>query len=86
LCAARGQARVPNIQAAQDLMDAASRDGWGNRDGDLMENAAERLRKEGCIVDLAIGYVGWPSREAADRGQMTEQMIADERIIRDWSH
>jgi hypothetical protein len=86
LCAARGQARIPSIKEAKALMDAATLDGWGDRDGNLMENAAERLRKEGCLVDLALGYVGWPSREASERGRMTEQMMADERIIRDWSH
>lgn len=37
LQAARGQARIPSIRVAQELMQEASAAGWGNYDGDQME-------------------------------------------------
>jgi len=83
---ARGQARIPSLADARDLMEAAGNDGWGDRNGDQMAVAAERLEEAGCVVDLASGYVGWPSEQAAREGKLNEQIIADERLIREWSH
>jgi len=64
-------------------MDSAARGGWGDRDGDELEAAAERLRQTGCVVDLGSGHVGWPDKEAADQERLTEAMIADARRIAD---
>ena len=86
LQAARGQARIPSIIRAQELLERATEEGWGDRDGDQMEIVTERLRGEGCIVDFASGYVGWPTKEAAERGRLTEGIVADEQLVRNWSH
>jgi hypothetical protein len=83
---ARGQARIPNCASANDLMDRAAKAGWGDRDGEAIENAAERLRLAGCTVDLNSGYVGWPGKEAAAKGRLTEQGIKDAKLINDWTH
>jgi hypothetical protein len=85
LQAARGQARIPSIKAAQELMQRATDEGWGDRDGDALEAAVERLEKSGCVITLASGYVGWPNKEAALKGHLTPEMIEDERIVREWS-
>jgi hypothetical protein len=85
LQAARGQARIPSTEVGKALMDTAIAEGWGNRDGNAMEAAVKRLEKHGCVVSLGSGYVGWPDKEAARTGHLTEQVIADERIIREWS-
>jgi hypothetical protein len=85
LRAGRGQARIPSIAEGKALMDQAITAGWGDRDGDAMQTAAVELQKRGCVVNLVLGYVGWPNREAAVGGQMTPQMIEWERIIREWS-
>lgn len=84
--AARGQARIPNLNQARELMEQATRAGWGDRDWERMEAAAQRLRQAGCVVDLASGYVGWPDRDAAQRGQLTEQGVEDARLLADWAH
>lgn len=84
--AARGQARIPSYTYAKELMDNAAKAGWGDRDGDVLEAAAERLRQAGTVVDLGSGYVGWPDKETADKGRLTEKMIADARLIADWTH
>lgn len=47
----------------------------------LLEGAAARLRRAGCDVDLTIGYSGWPSREAARSGRLTEEMIHDATMV-----
>jgi hypothetical protein len=85
LQAARGQARIPSIKAAKELMDRAIDEGWGERDGDALEAAAQRLEQRGCVVTLASGYVGWPDKDAALKGRLTPEMIEDERIVREWS-
>ncbi|MGO9773111.1 MAG: hypothetical protein ACLPSW_26900 [Roseiarcus sp.] len=85
LQAARGQARIPNIADAKSLMDKAIKEGWGNRDGNAIEAAVERLEARGCVVSLGSGYVGWPTKEAAATGHLTEELLADERIIREWA-
>jgi hypothetical protein len=85
LQAARGQARIPSIEVGKALMDKAISEGWGNRDWDAMEAAVKRLEKHGCVVSLGSGYVGWPDKESATKGHLTEEVIADERIIREWS-
>jgi hypothetical protein len=85
LQAARGQARLPSIEVGRALMDKAVAEGWGDRDGDAMEAAVKRLEKHGCVVQLGSGYVGWPSKEAAMKGHLTAEVLADERIIREWS-
>jgi hypothetical protein len=84
--AARGQARIPSFAWAKELMDSAANAGWGNRDGDKLEDAAERLRLAGCVVDFGSGFVGWPDKEAAGKGHLTEEMIADARLLAEWSH
>ena len=84
--AARGQARIPNYAVMKELMDKAARAGWGDRDGDLMQTAAARLRESGCTVNLDSGYVGWPDKEAAEKGRLTEQNITDARLLAEWSH
>ena len=84
--AARGQARIPSFAWATELMDKASKAGWGDRNGDQMELAAERLRATGWVVELGNGYVGWPDRGAAHRGSLTEQGSKDAKIIHEWSH
>lgn len=85
LQAARGQARIPSIEAGKDLMDKAIAEGWGNRDGDAMQAAVTRLEKLGCVVSLGSSYVGWRNKEAATQGRLTDEIVADERIIREWS-
>jgi hypothetical protein len=85
LQAARGQARLPGIEAAKALMDKATAEGWGDRDGDTMAAAVERLEKHGCVVSLGSGYVGWPDKEAALKGHLTDEMIKDTRLIQAWS-
>jgi len=84
--AARGQARIPSIRHATELMDDARGNGWGDRDGDQLENVAERLRQNGCLVELSSGYVGWPDKDAAQKGRLTDQMIQDAKLIEAWTH
>lgn len=84
--AARGQARIPSFTCAKELMDNAEKAGWGDRDGDELEAAADRLRQAGCIVDIGSGHVGWPDKDAADKGRLNEEMIADARRLADWTH
>jgi hypothetical protein len=83
--AARGQARIPSLAKAEELMSEARAAGWGDRDHELMEEAADRLRQLGCVVDLATGYVGWPNREAAQKGRLTPELLADERLVSEWA-
>jgi hypothetical protein len=45
-----------------------------------------RLRDVGCVVDLSSGYVGWPAKQAAEKGHLTEKLIADVRLIAEWTH
>ncbi len=86
LQAARGQARIPSIAVARKLMDEAEKGGWGDRDGDTLQETAQRLRKiEGCVVDLSSGYVGWESKEVAAHGRLTQDMINDSRLIQAWT-
>jgi hypothetical protein len=66
-------------------MDKALEEGWGDRDGDKMEEAARQLMEQGCVVDLRSGYVGWPNREAAADGRMTPEMMGWEKVIREWA-
>jgi hypothetical protein len=84
--AARGQARIPSCRKAHALMDEAAKAGWGDRDGDELEAAVERLERAGCVVDLNSGYVGWPDARAADKGRLTEALIADAHLIAGWTH
>ena len=84
--AARGQARIPSFAWATELMDKAAKAGWGDRDGDQMELAAERLRAAGCVVEFGSGYVGWPDKDAAQKGNLNEQGIKDAQLIHEWSH
>ena len=81
---ARGQARIPSLSWATELMKKAEDAGWANRDGDLMEEAAQRLRAAGCRVELASGHVGWPDKAAADRSRLTDEIIKDAALIQDW--
>jgi hypothetical protein len=83
--AGRGQTRIPSLNEATNLIARAVAEGWGNRDGNKMEAAAERLRKAGCVVDFYAGYVGWPTKEAARAGQMTPQSMEDTMIVQEWS-
>jgi hypothetical protein len=85
LQAARGQARIPSIAAGKALMDKAAAEGWGDRDWEKMSQAIERLKKEGLVVILATGYVGWPNREAEAAGRSTQQMFEDTQLVHDWS-
>lgn len=85
LQAARGQARIPSFATARDLMAKATAEGWGDRDGESIEAAVEKLERHGCVVTLASGYVGWPNKEAALQGNMTQELIDAARIIREWS-
>lgn len=85
LQATRGQARIPSLEDAKFLMDKAGEEGWGDRDGDEMGHAARQLQEQGCVVDLGSGYVGWPNKEAAADGRMTPEMIAWEKVIREWA-
>jgi hypothetical protein len=67
----------------------AKEEGWGHFDADkesyTAEAAAVRLRKAGCIVDLETGFVGWPNKEAARKGQLTPELMADANLIRELS-
>jgi hypothetical protein len=85
LQAARGQARIPSIDVFERLVAQAKQEGWGERNGDRVgadnEAAAARLRARGLIVDVASGYVGWPTHEAAEAGHLTEGMIQDTKIV-----
>jgi len=92
LQAARGQARIPSISLLEQLVARAKEQGWGNFDGEMdtseVENAADRLRRAGLIVDVANRFVGWPTKEAAAEGSLSPQMLQDveliqTRIIRD---
>lgn len=75
LQAARGQARIPSVAVLERLVAKAKNEGWGNLDGDGanfdVEAAAKRLRMAGLVVDLELGFVGWPNREAAAKGDLT---------------
>jgi len=79
----RGQARIPSLNQAHELIRHAESEGWGNRDDDTLEEAAERLRLAGCVVEMAGGYVGWPNQQAA--GELTQQMLADHELVRAWT-
>lgn len=85
LQAARGGARIPNSGAATALMEQATKEGWGDRDGDKIEAATKRLKDCGCVVSLDSGYVGWPNRETALKEHLTAEMIDDAKLIREWS-
>ena len=85
LQAARGQARIPNIEAGKLLMDKAVAEGWGNRDGDKIEAAVERLEGHGCVVNLGSGYVGEPDKDANSKGHVTKEIIDDSLLIHEWS-
>jgi hypothetical protein len=67
----------------KQLMDQATAQGWGNRDGDTITITANRLREHGMIVDLARGYVGWPNNGAA--GRSSPDVIKWSQLIFDWS-
>jgi hypothetical protein len=84
--AARGQARIPNYASANQLMAAAAKAGWGDRDGDKLEAAVKRLSEAGCIVDLTSGFVRWPDKQSAETNTLTELIIADARLIAEWTH
>ena len=84
--ATRGQALLPSIDEAKRLMDHAEAQGWGDRNGEAITKAAEKLRQHGLVVDLASGYVGWPSKEAAISGNSTSQEMIDlSQLIQEWS-
>ena len=85
LQAARGQTRLPSVAVAQELMAKAVSERWGQRDGDEMLQAAQRLRGSGLTVDLATGYVGWPDAESARAGYSTPEMNEDAKLISDWT-
>lgn len=57
----------------------------GDRSWDALEQAAECLRASGCVVDLNSGYVGWPDKKSALKGNLTPAMIADSRQIQAWT-
>jgi hypothetical protein len=85
LQAARGQARIPSLAVCKALMDKATAEGWGDRDSEKVAQTVERLEKEGCVISIETGYVGWPNKEAAQAGHLTQQMIDDARLIADWT-
>ena len=85
LQAARGQARIPNIDTANRLMAKAAKEGWGDRDGDRIEKAVQLLEEHGCVVSLTTGYVGWPDKEAAIKGRLTPEIIEATDLIREWA-
>jgi hypothetical protein len=85
LQAARGQARIPSIKDAQLLIEKAMSEGWGDRDGNELEKATERLEAGGCVVNLTTGYVGWPDAKTARESFLTEEIIRDERCVREWA-
>lgn len=85
LQAARGQARIPSIDAALRLMNKAKSEGWGDRDGDKMEAAARRLEENGCIVNRKTGYVGWKNKEESTKRHLNEEIISDTKILQEWS-
>lgn len=85
LQAARGQARIPSVQAARDLMEKAVAEGWGDRDGDTMAEAIKRLEEHGCVVSLSSGYVGWPSKEVAISANPSPELLEDARLVQSWS-
>jgi len=85
LQAARGQARIPSVEAALALINKAKAEGWGDRDGDKIEAAAKRLEALGCVVSRETGYVGWKDKEEATKRHLTEEMISDAKILQDWS-
>lgn len=84
--AARGQTRIPSFACADQLMQEATKAGWGNRDANELEAAAERLRKLGYKVDLASGYIGWPSKQAERPDKLSQQGIEDAHLIHQWTH
>lgn len=79
---ARGQARIPSLAKAKALMDKATQEGWGDRDGEALQAAADRLVGHGLVVSLNTGYVGWPNKK---EGQLTDEMLADARMVREWT-
>jgi hypothetical protein len=81
--ATRAQALLPSMAQGKQLMDQATAQGWGNRDGDTIAITANRLREHGMIVDLARGYVGWPNNGAA--GGSSPDVIKWSQLIFDWS-
>jgi hypothetical protein len=85
LQAARGQARIPTIADARELLKNAEAAGWGDRSGKLMEEAVERLKAQGCVAELGSAHVRWPTREAAEAGQLSKQMLDDARLLQMWS-
>ena len=85
LQAARGQARIPSLREARDLMAKAEAEGWGDRDGEVLAAAAGRLEAHGLVVNLVSRYVGWPNKEAAASGRLTPSLEEDERLVRAWA-
>jgi hypothetical protein len=85
LQAARGQARIPSLAAGRALMEKATAEGWGDRDGEAIKAAAGRLEARGYVVTLATGYVGWSNKDAAMKGNPSAAELEDARIIHEWS-
>jgi hypothetical protein len=84
--AARGQTRIPSFACAEQLMQEATKAGWGNRDANELEAAAERLRKLGYKVDLASGYIGWPDKQTERPDKFSQQGTEDAQLIHQWTH
>lgn len=88
LQAARGQARIPSIAILERLVERAKKEGWGDHDASRettkVREAAKRLRKQGMIVDLELGFVGWPNQAAAMKGALTPEILADAKLIEEY--
>jgi hypothetical protein len=84
--AARGQTRIPSFGCANELMQQATKAGWGDRDTKELEAAADRLTKLGYRVDLGKGHVGWLKRQPGPPEKLSQQAIEDAQLIHQWTH
>lgn len=84
LQAARGQARLPNVDIMNGLVMKARAAGWADRDGFEMETIYGRLVGSGYQVDLASGFVGFHSRDASVQNKPTAQDYADAKLLQEW--
>lgn len=82
---ARGQARLSSVLKIEQLLEQARIEGWGDRDGEALYAAVERLRSNGCVVGAWTGSVSWPNRETAVSAHLTPQLIEDAQLVVRWA-
>jgi hypothetical protein len=82
--AARGQARLPSLDDARSLMEAAVQAGWGDRKAEVLDAAMARLRNAGCVV-TNNGHVA-PPPGRPDFTFDTSDLLSDAKLVQAWGN